>query len=63
MPYDAQDPIKESSQTLVKVSIDDILEAQRVQQEAKEKEKKQRHDVLRARGIRPLDTGTEDAFT
>ena len=45
-----------------RVSIDDILEAQRVQQELKEAEKKKRETILRARGIRPLDHG-EDAYS
>ncbi len=60
----SQDPQLESAQTLVKVSIDEILEAQRIQQETREAEKKQREATLRARGIRPLEHGAEqDAFT
>ena len=56
-----QDAELESSQPLEKVSIDDILEAQRVQQEEREKEKKKRENILRARGMRPLDQG-EDTY-
>ena len=58
-----QDPILESSQPLVHVSIDDILEAQRKMQEERQEEKKKRAATLRARGMRPLDHETEDAFT
>ncbi|XP_064403936.1 U6 snRNA-associated Sm-like protein LSm1 [Halichondria panicea] len=57
------DALKESTQSLVQVSIDDVLEAQRKQQEARDNEKKQREAVLRARGMRPTDTGAQDAFT
>ncbi len=55
--------MKESQQSLEKVCIEDVLEAQRVQQEKREREKKHRETVLRARGMRPLDTGAGDAFT
>lgn len=55
-----QDAELESSQPLEKVSIDDILEAQRVQQEQRAKEKKKRENILRARGMRPLDPAGED---
>ena len=55
----SQDAELESNQPLEKVSIDDILEAQRVQQEEREKEKKKRVDILRARGMRPLDQGED----
>ena len=54
-----QDAELESNQPLEKVSIDDILEAQRVQQEEREKEKKKRENILRARGMRPLDQGED----
>lgn len=49
----------EASQPLKKVSIDEILEAQRLVQEKAEAEKKKREQLLRARGMRPLDH-TED---
>ena len=45
----------------MKVSIDDILEAQRVEQEKKDQEKKKKEALLRARGINPLEL--EDTFS
>ena len=52
-PY--QDPELEGSHGLEKVSIDEILEAQRVAQEKEQAERKKREQILRARGMRPLD--------
>lgn len=49
------DPELEGSHGLEKVSIDEILEAQRVAQEKEQAERKKREQILRARGMRPLD--------
>lgn len=56
------DAALESAQPLEKVSIDTILEAQRVQQEGREAEKKRREQLLRSRGIRPLEH-SEDTYS
>ena len=58
-PSPFQDSDMEANQPLKKVSIDEILEAQRLAQEKTEAEKKKREQLLRARGMRPLDH-TED---
>ena len=58
----SQDPVREQGLGLQQVSIDDILEAQRLRQEARELEKRRREQILRARGMRPPDH-TEDAFS
>ena len=49
-----QDPELEASQALEKVSIDEILEAQRVVQEREQAEKKKREQLLRSRGLHSL---------
>lgn len=59
LPLLFQDPDMEANQPLKKVSIDEILEAQRLAQEKTEAEKKKREQLLRARGMRSLDH-TED---
>jgi len=41
------------------VDIEEILEAQRLQQEDKQKEKKKKESILRARGINPLEHGED----
>ena len=61
-PLSSQDAALESAQPLEKVSIDTILEAQRVQQEGREAEKKRREQLLRSRGIRPLEH-SEDTYS
>ena len=53
--HTTQDSELEGRQELEKVSIDVILEAQRVEQERKEEERKKREQLLRSRGMRPLD--------
>lgn len=57
-----QDPALESSSQLQRVSIDEILEAQRLQQEKAGEEKRRREQILRVRGMRPLDH-TEDTYS
>ena len=54
-----QDAELESRQNLTEVDIDEILEAQRLQQEDKQKEKKKKESILRARGINPLEHGED----
>ena len=54
-PPPPQDPGLEERQDLERVSIDEILEAQRVMQEKKQEERKKREQLLRSRGMRPLD--------
>ena len=50
-----QDPELEGRQELERVSIDEILEAQRVVTEKREEKRKRREQLLRSRGMRPLD--------
>ncbi len=57
-----QDSTKEQGLGFQQVSIDDILEAQRVKQEAREEERRKRDVILQARGMRPQDK-TEDAYS
>lgn len=57
-----QDAELEAKQPLKQVSIDVILEAQRQQQEERVKEKKKRENILRSRGINPLEHN-EDTFS
>ncbi|CAI8011618.1 U6 snRNA-associated Sm-like protein LSm1 [Geodia barretti] len=49
------DPELEGRQELERVSIDEILEAQRVVTEKREEKRKRREQLLRSRGMRPLD--------
>ena len=51
----SQDPELEGRQDLERVSIDEILEAQRVVTEKREEDRKKREQLLRSRGMRPLD--------
>ena len=56
-----QDPELEGSHGLEKVTIDEILEAQRVAQEKEQAEKKKRDQLLHSRGMRPLDHSEYDS--
>ena len=57
-----QDPELEQGLTLERVSIDDILEAQRLQQEEKEQERDRKARILQEKGL-PLSEQSEDVYS
>ena len=57
-----QDSELERELTLERVSIDEILEAQRLEQEKVDEERKRKEQILRERGL-PLSERTEDVYS
>lgn len=59
----SQDLQNEGNLPLEEVSVDDILEAQRQEQQKKQDEQKTQNKKLLERGLQPHAEGTADDFT
>ena len=56
------DPVKEDESPLVEVAVEDVLEAQRVEQEIQERTKRMKNKILLDRGLAVPADPMDDMF-